>query len=91
MDRHDIDTDLLKQILEMITYWRNNELECIGIAVRHHTIMKGNTDSNDFETGKNIYENCQVTFKQISELDADLRKIDQMIGTISKLASKYLD
>ena len=90
MDRHDIDTDLLKRILEMIKDWRNHELESIGTAVRYYTMIKDNIN-RDLEVGKNIYENCQVTFKQISELDADLRKIDQMIGTISKLASKYLD
>ena len=90
MDRHDIDTDLLKRVLEMITHWRNSELESIGTTVRYYTMIKDNMN-RDLEVGKNIYENCQVTFKQISELDADLRKIDQMIGTISKLASKYLD
>jgi hypothetical protein len=81
--------DLLKKILEKIAYEREYELFYIGQSARFNTqVIHG--DNRILETGETVYKECQLSFKRLPEYDADLRKIDQVISTISKLASKYL-
>ncbi len=85
-----VNMDLIKKIIEKIKYEREIELLYIGNSARFNTNVT-HGDDRTLETGKAVYEECELSFKRLPELDADLRKIDQVIGSISKLASKYLD
>jgi hypothetical protein len=85
-----VNMDLIKKIIEKIKYEREIELLYIGNSARFNTHTTDG-DNRTLKTGEAVYEECQLSFKRLPEFDADLRKIDQVIGSISKLASKYLD
>lgn len=83
------DIGALVPIMEELKRRYELELLSIGNSARYHT-RTNNGDTRTFETGEGVYEECQIAFKRLQDLDTDFRKINTAIGIITKLGNKYL-
>jgi hypothetical protein len=86
-----LDIGVLLPILEKIESECKHNFLSIGYSLQFHKHRPTNTDKDMIEAGENFYEQFVFHFKRIEEYKADVNKIDQLIGTMSKLANKYSD
>jgi dimeric dUTPase (all-alpha-NTP-PPase superfamily) len=84
-----LDIGVLLPILERIESECKHNFLSIGYSVQYHNRRLTSTDKELIETGEDFYEQFKLEFKRIEEYRADVNKIDQLIGTITKLSSKY--
>lgn len=85
-----MDIQPLRMILEKIKQEQEIELLSVGVSARYHTNTT-HGDNRTFETGEGVYTECQVAFARLQDIDSDIRKLNSVISTISKLSAKYLD
>jgi hypothetical protein len=86
-----LDIGVLLPILEKIQSECKHRFLDIGYTTRFYTHHPADTDKDLIETGEYFYEQFKMHFKNLEQYEADTRKINQVIGTIDKLALKYLD
>lgn len=86
-----LDIGVLLPILERIENECEHNFLSIGYSVHHQNRRLTSTNKELIEMGEDFYEQFKLEFKRIEEYRADVNKIDQLIGTMTKLSSKYLD
>lgn len=86
-----LDIGVLMPILERIENECKHHFLEIGYVTRFHTHLSTDTDQDTIEYGERLYEQFRLSFKLIDVYKADVRKIEYLINTMTKLNSKYLD
>jgi hypothetical protein len=84
-----LDIGVLLPILKRIESECEHNFLSIGFSVHHQNRRPTGTDRELIEIGEDFYEQFKLEFKRIEEYKADVNKIDQLIGTMTKLATKY--
>jgi hypothetical protein len=84
-----LDIGALLPILQKIESECEHNFLSIGFSFHNRRLIR--TDREMIEAGEDFYEQFKLEFKRIEEYKADVNKINQLIGTIDKLALKYLD
>ena len=86
-----LDIGVLLPILEKLESECKHHFLEIGYVTRFHTHLPTDTDNEMIEYGEHLYERFKTAFRQIDAYEADVRKIDSVIGVMTKLSAKYLD
>ena len=86
-----LDIGVLLPILERIENECEHNFLSIGYSVHYKDRRLTSTNKELIEMGEDFYEQFKLEFKRIEECKADVDKINQLIGTMTKLATKYLD
>jgi hypothetical protein len=84
-----LDIGVLLPILERIENECEHNFLSIGYSVQHQNRRLTSTNKELIEMGEDFYEQFKLEFKRIEEYRADVNKINQLIGTMTKLATKY--
>lgn len=86
-----LDIGVLMPILERLESECKHSFLEIGYATRFHTHLPTDTDEDIIEYGEMLYERFRSSFRLIDVYKADVRKIESVIGIMTKLNDKYLD
>jgi hypothetical protein len=86
-----LDIGVLLPILERLESECKHNFLSIGYIARLNAYRLTNTDEDLIKYGEKLYEESKMAFKCIESYEADVRKIDSVIGVMTKLSAKYLD
>ena len=85
-----IDIGVLMPILERIESECKHHFLEIGYTAQFHVYHPTDTDKDIIEHGEKLYEQFRLSFKLIDVYKADVRKIESLINTMTKLSNKHL-
>ena len=85
-----LDIGVLLPILERLEAECKHNFLSIGYIARLNAYRLTDTDEDLIKYGEKLYEESKRMFKSTEAYEADVRKIESLINTMTKLNDKYL-